>query len=129
MAKALKEGKTSRIVNDQVRTPTYVEDLAGAIKTIVDQKAMGLYHISGKDVLTPYQMTIAVANYLGLDEKLIEPVNATTFQQPATRPSKTGFLLSKAERELDHKPISFKEGLRRIFSNCFFTSNSLHSMH
>jgi dTDP-4-dehydrorhamnose reductase len=115
VAKALKEGKTSRIVDDQVRTPTYVEDLAGAIKTIIAKKATGIYHISGKDVLTPYHMTVAVARYLGLNETLIEPVNATTFQQPALRPPKTGFLLTKAERVLGYKPVSFEEGLQKTF--------------
>lgn len=115
VAKALNEGKVSRIVNDQVRTPTYVEDLAGAIKTIIDKKATGIYHISGKDVLTPYQMTVAVARHLGLNESLIEPVNANTFQQPAKRPPKTGFRLLKAEQHLNYKPVSFKEGLEKTF--------------
>ena len=115
VAKALKEGKISRIVNDQVRTPTYVEDLAGGIKAIIDKKATGIYHISGNDVLTPYQMTVAVAHYLGLNEKFIEPVNATTFQQPALRPPKTGFQVDKAEKELGYRPTSFKEGLRKTF--------------
>lgn len=116
VAKSLKEGKISRIVDDQVRTPTYVEDLAKAIKTIIDLKSIGIYHISGNDILTPYQMTLAVAHYLNLNEKLIEPVNASTFQQPALRPPKTGFLLTKAERELGYKPISFEEGLKKTFS-------------
>ena len=115
VAKSLKEGKMSRIVNDQVRTPTYVEDLAGAINTIIAKKATGIYHISGNEVLTPYQMTIAVAKYLGLKESLIEPVTANTFQQPALRPPKTGFRLAKAERELGYKPISFEEGLQKTF--------------
>lgn len=115
VANSLMEGKKSFIVDDQVRTPTYVEDLAGAIKTIIDKKATGIYHISGKDVLTPYQMTLAVARYLGLNETLIEPVNANTFQQPALRPLKTGFRLLKAEQELDYKPLSFEEGLEKTF--------------
>jgi dTDP-4-dehydrorhamnose reductase len=115
VAKSLQEGKTSRIVDDQVRTPTYVEDLAWSIKAIIDKNATGIYHISGKDVLTPYQMTVAMARYLGLNESLIEPVNANTFQQPAMRPPKTGFRITKAERELGYKPISFEEGLEKTF--------------
>jgi dTDP-4-dehydrorhamnose reductase len=115
VANALREGKTSKIVDDQVRTPTYVEDLAGAIKTILRKRSKGIYHISGKDVLTPYQMTVAVAKILGYDEKLIEPVNATTFQQPALRPPKTGFTIIKAEKELGYQPTSFAEGLRKTF--------------
>jgi dTDP-4-dehydrorhamnose reductase len=116
VANAMKEGRISRIVNDQVRTPTFVEDLAGAIKTIIDKSATGIYHISGKDVLTPYQMTVAVAQYLGLDEKLIEPVDASIFQQPALRPPKTGFQLSKAKQLLGYEPTPFVKGLHKTFN-------------
>jgi dTDP-4-dehydrorhamnose reductase len=115
VAAALKKGDSYSVFNDQVRTPTYVEDLAGALKTIIDKKATGIFHISGKDVLTPYVMAIAAANYLGLDENLVKKVTAETFDQPAQRPAITGFNISKAERELNYKPTSFEEGLKKTF--------------
>lgn len=115
-AESLKRGEQLRIFNDQVRTPTYVEDLAKAIVTIVEKKAEGVYHVSGKDVLTPYDMTVAVARHLGLNEKLISGVTEETFQQPARRPLKTGFDISKAKRDLGYEPVSFAEGLKKTFA-------------
>jgi len=115
VATALQEGKALKIFNDQFRTPTYVEDLTVAIKSIADQKATGIFHISGKDILTPYEMAIAVARILNLDENLIEPVTENTFSQPALRPLKTGFNISKAQEQLGYTPISFEEGLKRTF--------------
>ena len=114
-ANALKKGEKLKIFDDQVRTATYVEDLANAIVMIIDQKATGIFHISGADVLTPYQMAVAVAKHLNLDASLIEKVAEKDFNQPAKRPLKTGFDISKAKRELNFQPISFEEGLKKTF--------------
>ncbi|HVE60623.1 MAG TPA: SDR family oxidoreductase [Chitinophagaceae bacterium] len=113
VAKGLEKGETLRIFDDQLRTPTYVEDLANAIKTIIKRKTTGVFHVSGADKLSPYEMAIAVANYLGLDETLVKKVTAETFQQPALRPAKTGFDISKAKDELNFIPTSFSEGLKK----------------
>lgn len=114
-AQALRKNEPLKIFNDQVRTPTFVEDLASGIVSIIEKNASGIYHISGEDVHTPYDMALAVARHLGYNENLITPVTASDFDQPARRPLKTGFDLSKAKRELGYKPVSFEEGLRRTF--------------
>lgn len=115
VANALRKGEELNIFNDQVRTPTYVEDLAKAIVSIIEKKAGGLYHISGEDVLTPYQMAKAVAKHLQLDETLIHQVKESDFLQPARRPLITGFDISKAKKDLHFQPVSFSEGLKKTF--------------
>ncbi len=116
-AQALKKGEPLKIFDDQVRTPTYVEDLAKGLVAIVEKKAKGIYHIAGEDVRTPYQMTVAVAEYLALNASLIAPVKEGEFSQPARRPLKTGFDISKAKKDLGYEPISFGEGLRKTFES------------
>jgi dTDP-4-dehydrorhamnose reductase len=109
----LQKGEEYSVFNDQVRTPTYVEDLATAIVLMLEKNTKGIYHISGETIVTPYQMAIATAEYLNLDKSLIKEVTAETFSQPALRPAKTGFDISKAKRELGFMPLSFEEGLRK----------------
>lgn len=111
----LEKGETYNVVDDQVRTPTYVEDLADGIITIIEKKVKGIYHLSGEDTLTPYQMAVKTAEYLKLNSSLIKKVTAADFSQPAKRPPKTGFVIDKAKRELSYSPISFEEGLRKTF--------------
>lgn len=111
----LEKGEEYSVVDDQVRTPTYVEDLARGIVSVVEKKAKGIFHISGKDVLTPYQMAIKTAEYLGLDNTLTKKVTAASFSQPAKRPLKTGFIIDKARRQLGFEPLSFEEGLAKTF--------------
>lgn len=113
VAKNLKAGQPLKIFHDQVRTPTYVEDLTQGLKTIIDKRVTGVFHLSGEDVRTPYQMAVSVADYLGYDWRLIEKVTEQTFQQPARRPLKTGFDLSKAKRVLGYRTTPFAEGLRK----------------
>lgn len=112
---SLRKGEPLKIFNDQVRTPTFVEDLAKALVSIIKKNAGGIFHISGKDVLTPFEMAVATAKYLQLDESKITPVTEGEFQQPARRPLKTGFDISKAEKELDYQPIHFMDGLKLTF--------------
>jgi dTDP-4-dehydrorhamnose reductase len=112
----LEKGEEYRVVDDQLRTPTYVEDLASGIVSIIEKKVTGIYHLSGKDVLTPYQMACMTADYLKLDGSLIKKVTAATFSEPARRPAKTGFVIDKARNDLGYDPVSFPEGLEKMFS-------------
>jgi dTDP-4-dehydrorhamnose reductase len=110
----LENSKKIKVVSDQWRTPTYVEDLAKGIILAMNKNATGLFHISGEEMLSPYDMAIATAGWLGLDDSLIEKVDASIFTQPAKRPAKTGFIIEKARRELGFQPLSFREGLEKM---------------
>jgi len=109
--KSLEEGKTIHVVTDQFRTPTLAEDLAIGCWLITQKQAEGIFNISGSDFLTPYEMAIKTANYYGLNEKLIQKADSSTFQQAAKRPMRTGFILDKAHSELGYRPRSFDQGI------------------
>src|SRR5215218_10028598 len=65
VANALQKGEPLKIFSDQTRTPTYVEDLSGALVTMLTNQSTGIFHISGVDALTPYQIACAVAEHFG----------------------------------------------------------------
>lgn len=109
---SLEQGKTIQVVNDQWRTPTLAEDLAMGCYLAATKKAKGIFHISGEDFLSPYDIAIRTAEFFKLDKSLIRSTDSTKFTQPAKRPPKTGFIIDKAKRELGYKPHSFEEGLR-----------------
>jgi dTDP-4-dehydrorhamnose reductase len=104
-------GKTIQVVTDQIRTPTLVEDLAEACWLMSVKKTEGIFHVSGAEVLTPFQMAELTADYFGLNKRLLQPVNASTFTQLAKRPPKTGFNIQKVQRELGFAPKSFINGI------------------
>ncbi|MFN5335173.1 MAG: SDR family oxidoreductase [Bacteroidota bacterium] len=108
----LEHGESIKVVNDQIRTPTYVEDLAKGILLAIMKHAKGIYHISGKDTCTPYELACIIAELTHTDKGLITPVDASMFPEPAKRPPKTGFLIAKAIKELGYVPNSLHEALR-----------------
>ena len=109
--KSLEDGKNIKVVTDQWRTPTLAEDLAMGCYLIANQEMNGVFNISGKDLLTPYEMAIKTADYFGLDQSLIAQADSSTFSQPAKRPARTGFILDKAQTVLGYQPRSFEEGI------------------
>ena len=109
--KSLEDGKNIKVVTDQWRSPTLAEDLAMGCYLIADKEAEGIFNISGKEVLTPYEMAIQTADYFGLDKSLIAQADASTFTQVARRPPRTGFILDKARTVLGYDPHTFAEGI------------------
>lgn len=122
--KSLEQGKKIKVVNDQWRTPTLVQDLAMGCQLITEKylknndkglsNISGIFNISGKDFLTPYEMALKTADYFHLDKSLIEKADASSFTQTAKRPPRTGFIIDKAKKVLGYDPYSFEEGIRIV---------------
>ncbi|MGI4833935.1 MAG: SDR family oxidoreductase [Janthinobacterium lividum] len=108
---SLRNSQAIKVVDDQYRTPTLAEDLALGCWLLAQRQAQGIYHLSGPEMLTPYQMAQQVAAYFNLDATLLQRVDASTFSQPGRRPARTGFIIDKAARELGYAPRSFAAGI------------------
>ncbi|GAB2530640.1 SDR family oxidoreductase [Rufibacter soli] len=113
---SLEQGKQIKVVNDQLRTPTLAEDLAQGCWLAAKHDAQGIFNISGEELLTPHQMALQVADYFNLDQSLIEEVDGSIFSQPAKRPPRTGFDITKAKTQLGYKPHTFKESIAIVAS-------------
>ncbi|WP_299665107.1 SDR family oxidoreductase [uncultured Polaribacter sp.] len=110
--KMLEDQKEITIVDDQFRAPTYVEDLAMACKISMDKKATGIFNISSKELLSVYEIAQQIAVAFSLDKSFIKPISTATLNQTAPRPAKTGFDLTKTNKELQFYPKSFQEDLQ-----------------
>jgi dTDP-4-dehydrorhamnose reductase len=108
---SLEKKQTIRVINDQFRSPTLAEDLADACVSAALKKATGIYHVSGRETMCLLDLVKIVADYFQLDASLIQPVTSAELNQPAKRPPVTGFIISKAIRNLDFHPHTFLEGL------------------
>lgn len=112
--KSLEQEKSITVINDQFRGPTLAEDLADACIYAALNKKQGLFHVSGKEVISILEIAERVAHFFKLDKKYIQPITTASLKQPALRPLKTGFIISKAERELNFHPHTLEEGLEII---------------
>ena len=108
---SLEAGKAIRVVEDQFRMPTLVDDLAWGIIRILETKATGIYHLSGKEMHSVYELALKTAQFFNLDESLISPILSGELNESGKRPPKTFFKLEKAIKDLGYQPKTFVEGL------------------
>ena len=111
---ALGKGQEMNIIDDQFRAPTWADDLAWACLRICELNKTGIYHISGPETLSIYSIVERVANFYKLSTESLTKTDSSTLNQPAKRPPRTGFDLSKSRNELGYNPKTLEETLRLI---------------
>lgn len=81
------EGKTLKIVSDQIGTPTYATDLAKAIIKILQshQWVEGIYHFANEGVCSWYDFAKAIIRISGKKANVV-PIPTEDYPTPAARP-------------------------------------------
>lgn len=117
-----KEKKELNVVFDQVGTPTYASDLAGAILSIIEisekepeKFAPGIYHYSNEGVASWYDFAKAVFEISGLKCK-VNPVLSEEFPTPAKRPHFSVLNKSKIRNNFGIKIPYWSDSLKECFS-------------
>jgi dTDP-4-dehydrorhamnose reductase len=111
---ALGKGQTMNIIDDQFRAPTWADDLAWACLRICELNKTGIYHIAGPETISIYGIVERVANHCKLSKESLTKTDSSTLNQPAKRPPRTGFDLTKARTELGYNPKTLEETLDLI---------------
>jgi dTDP-4-dehydrorhamnose reductase len=75
-----------RVVSDQTFSPTFVPDLAGALLTLVEQGARGLFHVSNSGSCTWHELAVAALEILDFRVE-VEAVRSHDLGARARRPS------------------------------------------
>ncbi|WP_135366089.1 dTDP-4-dehydrorhamnose reductase [Halosimplex halophilum] len=83
----LDAGEPVGIVDDQTSAPTYAPDLARALVDIVDRGLTGTYHATGPESVSRYEFTVTLAETLGFDTDLVDPITTEELGQQAPRPT------------------------------------------
>ncbi|MDX1700245.1 MAG: dTDP-4-dehydrorhamnose reductase, partial [Melioribacteraceae bacterium] len=93
---SLSNKKEIKIVTDQINNPTFLEDIAWAIKKIFDTGKTGIYNIGGAELLSRYEFTKKISEFFKLNFDLVKPIITEELKQPAQRPLKSGLINLKA---------------------------------
>jgi dTDP-4-dehydrorhamnose reductase len=119
MLKLGREREELRIIWDQVGTPTYAIDLAGAILTIIESQsqAYGLYHYSNEGLTSWYDFATAIFELSGTPVHTM-PIRTAEYPTKATRPAFSVMDKTKAKTQLGlvipHWRDSLKTCLQRL---------------
>lgn len=82
------EKRTINVVCDQIGTPTFAEDLAKAIVTIIPQlnaQNSGIYHFTNEGVCSWYDFATEIMSLSGLKCD-VKPISSNEYPTKATRP-------------------------------------------
>lgn len=112
--KELENHKAIKVVNDQWRMPTWVDDLATACYLSMVHRAQGIYHISGEEMMRIEEIVLLLADTWNYDKSLIKAISAKDIGQDQNRPKRTGFYLDKAKNTLTFSPTAFVVSLHEI---------------
>jgi len=87
-----------RVVDDQLGSPTYAEDLAGGLVELVERGASGLYHLANRGAASRYALARYALDAAGFADLEIQPVKTLDFPLPAPRPLYTVLDCTRAAR-------------------------------
>ena len=83
-----KERPELGVVFDQIGTPTFARDLAGAIFTILEHGIVpGTYHYSNEGAISWYDFTKAIHKIAGITSCCVRPIRSAEYPVKAARPS------------------------------------------
>ncbi|KAL0994679.1 hypothetical protein UPYG_G00125740 [Umbra pygmaea] len=115
----VQEGAESCTVEHcQQRFPTYVNDVARvcrqmAERRLEDPSIRGIFHFSGKEQMTKYEMACAIADAFNLPSSHLIPMTDQTAGSGAQRPHNAQLHCSRLELlGLSVEPVSFKMAVR-----------------
>jgi dTDP-4-dehydrorhamnose reductase len=91
-----------RVVDDQTGRPTYAPDLAGAIVTLLEADARGLYHVANAGIATWWDLARFCLDETGFQDVAIERISTKALDLPAPRPSWSVLDCSRAEQRGVH---------------------------
>jgi dTDP-4-dehydrorhamnose reductase len=86
IADAIRRGEEARVFTDRTVSPSYVVDVAGATKALVERGAPGLYHCVGTGYATWLGVAQEIARLMKQDTPRLVPVAAGDVVLKARRP-------------------------------------------
>ena len=107
-------GETMRVPDDQIGNPTLARYLADASLKLVDRDIQGVLNVVGQDRVPRSEFGVRLAERLGLDAALIEPVSTASLHQIAARPLDAGLRTEKVTDLLGESPLTLDEAVERF---------------
>jgi len=114
---ALTKGDPMKIIDDQFRMPTWADDLAWGCLEICRKDKKGIFHLCGPELMAVNEIVFRIAKHLGKSTENVEIISSSTLNQPAKRPPRTGFDLTKSKTELGYNPKTIEETITILTNN------------
>lgn len=108
---SLKHDEETYVTNDQFNNPISSEDLAAAIKRLIECNANGIYHAGGPDYVSNYDFALSTAKVFQFNTDLLKPQTSNQFKAKAKRPKECVLVTDKLIKKTGFKPKSIETNL------------------
>ena len=108
----VKNGNSLKLIDDQIMTPTYLNNFCLMLKETVEKQYEGIIHLAGPEKLSRYQFGIKLINQMNLSNKLLIPVSKNEFDFGNKLPNNSSLNTDKASLFLNEKPESVEKSLK-----------------
>lgn len=111
--KSLLESHTPlTMVQDTLVTPTFIDDIAEALRHLFVNFTPEIFHIIGASSISPYDAAMMIAHQFRLNSSLITPITLDKYSKgKAPRPR---YSVTKSKKNTFYTMKSFEEGLKLI---------------
>ena len=101
------------VVNDQIGSPTYTEDLAVLLVDMVQTEKYGRYHATNEGLCSWYEFACEIFRQAGMDQVKVTPVDSNAFPAKAKRPHNSRMSKDKLEANGFHRLPAWQDALGR----------------
>ncbi|MDD5327076.1 MAG: dTDP-4-dehydrorhamnose reductase [Phycisphaerae bacterium] len=113
MVKLAKAGKTLKVVDDQIGSPTATTEVAGAICKLLQKKPQSLFHFAGAGYVSRFEMAKFIFDKLNMSVDL-NSCKTADFPAAAKRPLNSCFDCGKISALLDEPIKPWQVSLERF---------------
>ncbi|MCX6651899.1 MAG: dTDP-4-dehydrorhamnose reductase [Methanomassiliicoccales archaeon] len=108
---SLRSGKEIKLLKDQWVSPTYAPHAAGVMVDLMSQGREGVYHTTGPECLSRYEIGMQVAEVFDLDRSLIKIGRREEMRFDAKRPDRSCLDVDKVQKAIGRNMLTLREGL------------------
>jgi dTDP-4-dehydrorhamnose reductase len=110
----LNKNEKIEVISDQLLNPTYVDKMIETLFELYNKDAHGIFHVTDKECMSKYDLSVAAAKVFGLDSELLTPITSAKLAMIAKRPKILRMNSEKVEKETGTKMLSVEEGLKNF---------------
>ena len=94
-----RRGKSLRVVDDQIGSPTYTMDLAKKLEQIVMRGKPGIYHVTNRGSCSWFEFAREILRQTGMSHVPLFPIPTSASDRPAMRPRNSRLAHTRLESE------------------------------
>ncbi len=108
-----KENGAVKVVEDQIGSPTYTDDLSVLLVDMIETDAYGEYHATNEGICSWYEFAKEIFAAAGMDDVSVTPVSSDEFPVKAKRPKNSRMSKEKLVKNGFNKLPAWQDAVRR----------------